>query len=283
MLRNNRIMFLGSSSLQDLSLPLSDISRDDVAIPYASPDDFIFLGSDLPFNHRHFEIKEPNAVAATVSVRLWNGHEWIAAVDVLDDTSVGGVPLARSGIISWQPEKDEHVWCFDDTDEMTGSGLETGPKIFGLYWARLAFSASLTATTALSYVGHRFCPPELVEANYPELADINEKTAWKPGKTSWADECLLASEQIIQHLRGKKDLIRSPSQILDPWQFAEACSHKAAEIIFRGKGKDHAQDMIGAMNAYSRAINVGKFNVDNNANATLDDGEKVSNIRHGFR
>lgn len=282
MLRNNRVLFFRQGAFRDLSHPLSDINESTSVIDF-QVGDFLYIGSDFPFNHRYFDVTAPNAVGSVVSVDVWSGTEWEPTVDVLDETSVGGASLARSGIISWSPDWDVSSWGPDETNLMDGSGLETGPKILGLYWARVKFSVTLTNTTALNIVGHKFSSDADLETEYPELASSAVKTAWESGKTDWNDQTLTAAEYIIQDLRGEKNLIISASQILDWKNFQKASVHKTAQIIFRGFGDDYADQTVAAAQAYKSALNVGKFNIDQNKNAILEPCEKVTNVTFATR
>lgn len=276
MLRNNRVLFYHGAAYQDLSVPLSDIHSGSKVLDFVSAADYLYLGSDFPFNHRYFEPSVVNAIASVVSADIFTGSGWTPVVDVIDETASAGVPLAQSGIISWQPDLDVSGWSSDDTDAMVSNGhLPAGaPKIFGLYWARLKWSVDLTNTTAISVVGHRFSTDLALESEYPELASTTIKTAWKAGKLDWNEQHLLAAEYVIQDLRGMKDVITSPSQILDWRQFEKASIHKTAEMIFRGFGDDYADQRQEAANAYKKALSVGKFNVDLNLNANLEAGEQ---------
>lgn len=281
MLRNNRILFF-SGSFSDFSMALSDINAQTKTLAYVAGD-FLYLGSDLPFNHRYFDVSTPNNVAATLSADYWTGNGWKAFVDVIDETAVNGVPLAQSGIVSWQTNLDESSWGYDDTDEMDGSGLETGPIIYKLFWIRLKWDQTLLNTTALRYIGHRFSDDTDLVAEYPELSSSAIKTAWQAGKTTWNEQCLTAAEYIVQDLRGPKNIIQSADQILDWKNYQKASVHKTAEIIFRGFGDDYKDQMLESHNAYRSALAVGKHNVDLDGDATLSDGEKVTNVTFATR
>lgn len=274
MLLNNRVIFNNAGVLTDASIALSNIHSLTQVFDYETATDYIYLGSDLPFNHRHVGLSVVNAVASVPTVDLWDGGAWVAAIDIIDQTSVAGASLAQNGIIAWRPDELVSSWSWDDTNLMTSSGLES-LKIRGLYWARVKFSANLTDTLAFSYIGHKFCKDEELESEYPELAQTSLKTAFKAGKTDWNEQLLVASEYIIADLR-QKNLIYSPNQILDWRTFSKACVHKTAEIIFRAFGDDYADNLIEANKQYKNYINLKQYNVDQNRDATLSEKETKS-------
>lgn len=282
MLRNNRILFKSGGIFKDFSAQLSDVHGLSQVINYIAPGDFLYFGSDFPFNHKYFDVKVANDQASTMTLELWTGNGWTSVVDILDETASAGKPFSKSGIVSWQPDLLKASWLNNDTFIMIGSGLET-LTMYGLYWLRMSFSASLKNTTEFNYIGHLFSADPALEAEYPDLAAASLMTAWAPGKTDWKEQALIAAEYIIQDLRGIKDIVTSPSQILDWRQFEKASIHKTAEIIFRGFGADYKQEATDAMIAYKKALSVGKFNVDLNQNANLDYREKMTNSSYGTR
>jgi len=271
MLLNNRVIVNNNGTLTDASIALSNIHSGTVVFDYETATDYLYLGSDLPFNHRHFKMSVVNAVASTVTVSLWTGSTWVDAIDVMDLSSVGGKTLAQDGIIAWRPDEDQSSWSWDDTDDMTGSGLES-LKIKGLYWARIKFSADLTDTMAFSYIGHKFCKDEELEAEYPEFSQTGLKTGFESGKTDWDEQELVAAEYIVYDLR-QMNLITSMNQILDWRVFSKASVHKTAEIIFRGLGDDYKDNLLEALKSYKSYINLKQFNIDRNRDATLTELE----------
>lgn len=212
MLRNYRVIHNDAGTLKDLSAKLSDPRAGASVIEIASGD-FLYLGSELPFNHRYFLVSDPNDQAATPTVEFWTGSSWVPAVDLRDETAnAAGIPLAQSGVFSWAMDEQKSSWTDDDTEQMNNSGLET-LLIYGLYWARLSYSASLKATLAINYIGHKFCREADLTAEYPELARATMKTAWAAGKTTWDDQILVASEYIVQELV-KRNVMQTADQII---------------------------------------------------------------------
>lgn len=282
MLRNNRILRLSGSTFTDFSVGLSQVHGTSKVLNLQLGD-YLYVGSDLPFNHRYFDLKVVNDVAAIPTIEIWDGVEWQAVVDILDETAVNGVPFAQSGIISFQPNLRVSGWGRQDTEDMANSDLEDGPKIYQLYWARISYSVALKTTMELYHIGHRFSIDLALFAEYPDLQNANLMAAYKSGKTDWKEQSMVAAEYIIQDLRGIKNLIQSPSQILDWRQFEKASIHRTANIAFGGMGDDYTDQKLEAWKDYKAALAVGKFNVDENSNATLDALEKQTNVSYGSR
>lgn len=272
MLINSRVILNKNGTLTDLTLPLSDFHSNTVVVNIDTGTDYLYVGSDLPFNHRYFMLSVVNSVAASVSVDLWSGDGWTAAIDVLDGSVIGNASMAQSGIISWTPDPDKSSWSYDDTNEMPNSGLET-LKIQGLYWARLKWSASLTDTMALQYVGHKFSEDTDLYVEYPEFSSSNFKTAFSAGKTEWNNQHLLAAEYVIQDLR-TINVIRQGDQILDWRRFKNASVHKTAEIIYKAFGDDYENNLVQAKRDYKDSLQQKYYNVDEDRNATLTEKEK---------
>lgn len=273
MLRDNRVLFKRQGTIKDLSPLLSNIHGNSTAFDFTAGD-FLYIASYLPFNHRHISVAEPNSVAAVLSVDIWSGEAWVPALDIVDETAVNGAALGRDGKISFVPDPDKSGWSSDDTKDMAGSGIEAGPKIFGLYWARLSWSATLDITTELAYIGHKFSEDEALEAEYPDLARASLKDGWKTGKIDWEEQTLLAAEYIVQHLKGPKYSIVSPDQIMEPDVFEKASVHRTAMIIFKGLGQDYEAQLEEATKAYNSAIDVRQFEIDENRNGSKEPFEK---------
>jgi hypothetical protein len=273
MLTNQRIIFNDGGTLVDLSVALNSLYTGNGALPVVAADDALYIGSDLPFNHRWFQIATggANAAAAAIAgVDVWNGNDWQAAVDVIDQTTATNATLAQSGYISWTRDRSGS-WGQEATTEDIPA-LAT-LKIYDMYWVRIRFTANLTSSTALSYVGHRFANDADLAGRYPDLNQTAVKTAFAAGKTTWDDQHFLAAEEIIQDIR-RKGIAWSPSQILDWQQFNLAAVHKVAQIIMTSFGDDYADNRAQATKDYDLAMNLKVFNVDTNEDGALDEDER---------
>lgn len=272
MLHNNRIILRNNAgTLTDLSAKLSDITSGAQTLSLSSTDK-IYFGSPFPFNHRYFEIGTPNTQAAAITVELWTGGEWLPAIDVIDQTSSAGASFGQSGIISFVPDRDRNTWQFytrsSDIPELAAI------KIYDLYWARISFTGTMSANTAIRYIGHKFSNDSDLALEYPDLVLSKVMTAYKPGKTNWLEQTILAAEYIIQDLKEMGVIIGS-GQILDWKVFQKASVHKVASIIFGGLGDDFSDHKKEAEKAYRSNLQIKSYAVDLNADARLDQKEQT--------
>jgi hypothetical protein len=271
MLFNQRIIHKDNATLVDVSKQLNDLFADNATLGIVAAEDKLFIGSDLPFNHRMLHVTTANDLTAAVSeVAIWTGNAWTAAVDVMDETSSSGCTLARSGFLQWTTPKNVG-WAKQDTEDMTGSGLET-LRIYDLYWVRVTFSADLKATTALGYVGHRFADDSDLGGRYPDLVRSEVLAAFTTGKTSWTEQHFAAAEEIIRAVR-KKKAVWSPNQLVNWEQFNLAAVHKVAEIIMTAFGADYADRRARAHEDYLEALDVVVV-ADTNEDGRVDEVER---------
>jgi hypothetical protein len=242
-------------------------------LPIVATEDAIYLGSDLPFNHRYFEIETANASGSFVSVDYYcNG--WQAAVDVLDGTDVNGATFNRSGVIQWTPNKS-YGWEMRDTNSpgITITELQA-LSIYDLYWMRLKFSGNFSATTKLKYIGHKFATEDDIAVFYPDLVKSEVLEQFEAGKTKWTEQLVAASEIVVRDLKSR-GLIKSGNQILDYAIFTEATVHACAEIIFNSFGANYRQAKTDAHAEFKRALSISVMNLDSNADGRLDTAERV--------
>lgn len=274
MLINNRVIWEDNVTLVDVSKTLNDVFANNVTFAYTAAEDYLYIGSDLPFCHRYFDVRTANAVASVASVEIWDGNAWNAAVDVIDETAVSGASLGTAGIIRWTLGRTESWNKVETTEDIPA--LST-IKIYNLYWARISWSASLTGTTAINYVGHSFANDSQLGGYYPDLASSDIISAYQTGKTNWKEQHILAAEELISDLK-RKEIITSANQVMNPEIFGTASIHKCAEIIMRGLGRDYQESKAQALKDYAVALNSIPFNVDKNEDGRLDDFERRHDI-----
>lgn len=279
MLINNRLIKTKSPATSlDVSKEVNNIfSTTGVAIPNLDGTTYLNIGSDLPFNHRYFSFlaAKVNTTASVISVDIWNGSSWEAAVDVLDVTAVGGKCFAQNGIVQWTLDKNKSWFREDSTENMEADVVMSTLKIYNLYWARLKFSAALITDLTMIYMGHKFSNDSDLGGNYPDLIRTNVMTNFKSGKTSWEDQHILAAEEIIRDLR-KNETIFNGNQIFGYEEFNDAAVHKVAQIAYRAFGKDYEDRREQATEDYADALDkVVKTAIDRDADGRLDPEEKL--------
>lgn len=274
MLTNHRVLFKDNLTPRDISIKLNEYLSGSEVIAVVAAEDALYIGSDLPFNHRWIDVSVFNDLASTMSVKLWNGSAWKSAVDVIDQTSVAGVTLAQSGILSWTPDRNESWASQLSTEDIPE--LSTF-KIYDMYWVKIEFSSDLKSTTAINYMGYKFSTDSDLYGQYPELDNNTLRNSFKLGKLNWNDQAFIAAEYIIQDLRAM-NIIWSRNQILNWPLFKMASVHKTAEIIFRSLGSEYEAELADSMKAYRSSLNMKMFQVDLNRNATLDEKEKRESV-----
>lgn len=271
MLLNQRVLFDDNGTEYDHSVALNDYLASSVVIPYVLNEDAIYIASDLPINNKYFVVSSANAEASVVAVHSWIDNSWVAAVDVIDETVTSGKSLAKSGVIRWSTNRLKSWDIEQDSEDVTGVDAV---GIYNRYWTRITFSASLTNTTALSYVGYKFCSDTELHTFYPELNDADLRLAFKTGKTDWVDQEIAASEGIITELT-TRGIIKTPCQILNTELFKMPAIHKTAHLIFSAMGRSHDEDAAQAKMRYEASMNMKNFQVDLNASGNLETRERI--------
>lgn len=270
---SSRVIWSDNGVLKDISVSLGDFTAETNVIPFVAAEDKLYIGSDFPFNHRYIDMVAVNDVASTISIDLWNGQEWKPAFDIQDRTSIAGVTLAQSGIVSWVKDTRESWSAWDTNNEGEQITGLTGVKILKLYWARISFSVSLKATTELQYIGHKFSDDNALDIKYPDLGRTAVKAQFKAAKSDWKLQHIQAAEEIIKDLKNRS-IIKSKNQILDWELFKGAAVHKVASMAFNAFGKDFKPNEDAAEDKYKIEMNQAVYNIDLNNNATLDPIER---------
>lgn len=265
MLVNNRVILKKSGITTDISIDASDAIGGLVPFDLA-PGDELFIGSDLPFNHRYFKVITPNSNASKIQMAYWTNAQWTNAVDMFDLTYSGGATLSKPGVVAWTPDIQGLQWGF--TWQTSAIPELSAFKIYNLWWARITVTAQLSAGTTIGFIGHKFSEDVDLFAEYPEF---NQSAFYKifsneSGKSDWSRQAFLAAEYIIQDLRDR-GVVTNPGQILDWRVFKHASVHKIAEIIFRAMGDDYKDKLTRAVEAFRLAKDVKAFDVDLNKTA----------------
>jgi len=237
---------------------------------------YLYVGSILPFNNLWFEMGVANTNAATVTVEVWWGHEWVAAVDVLDETS----GLTASGRLQWNTNINKG-W---DVEQYSAdvTGLPAGSAIYNHYWTRLSWSASFSGTSTLAYIGQKFSDDSILYSFYPDLNNSTVKSSFASGKTDWKEQAFMSAEHIVRDLV-KAGIIEARGQLLDYSLFVDASCHKIAEIVYQAFGEPYFDQLKQARASYKEALNVKFYRVDKNKDGSLTNSERKKSQSFGTR
>lgn len=274
MLTDQRVIFSDNGTLNDISMDVDDFRESTATIDFVNGQDYIYIASVLPFNHRYIDISTANDQASVLSVDYWTGVDWQSAVDVIDKTDSGGVTLAQSGIIQFTTDIDEENWLKErESKDVTGL---SDTYIYHMYWVRLNFSADLKNTTAINYIGHKFSEDIQLYGFYPDLNNSSLKIAFASGKTTWDEQHFAAARAIITDLKSR-NIMLSKDQILEYDLFLEPSIHKTAELIYGALGESYKYNKDEAHKQYKRSMNIKFYKMDKNANAIMEPRERAVN------
>jgi len=273
---NNRIIYSDNGTLSDFSTDLANYHAGTGTMSFVAAEDAIYIGTYIPINHLYCKVGGiVNSQASVIIVSPWNGSAFVSAAEVIDETSVAGASLAQSGFISWVTDKNE-LWGRDDTvvsgaEKVTGLGSIT---IYDRYWLKLTFSADLTASVVLSWVGHLFSDDNSFASEFPDLMRSSNMTSFESGKTDWEEQHVVAAKQLINDIiyQRKIDMV---GQILDRRDYELAVNQKVAEIIYTAFGDDYIDQKTEARKEYSSRLNKLFPKVDLNKNARYDVQEQI--------
>lgn len=266
-----RIVFSDNGTLSDYSVNLNNYQSGTSALVMVAAEDYLYIGSRHPFNSVFIKMGTANTNSASLTVNYWDGDNWRAVVDTIDETS----GLTDSGHVTWTPDLD-YSWSKEHTNHNgeTITGL-SDVVIYSQYWVRIKASADFSAGTTISYVGDLFCNDDDLEAEFPDFGLSATKTSFESGKTDWEEQRIIASRIMVQDLVDK-GIIKGSENILNRRDYREASVMKTAEIIFRSFGDDFIDQKTQARDEYQSRLKKRIHRVDLNSNATEDDYEGVN-------
>ena len=270
MLTSQRVIFNDNGTLSDVSATLGDYRVGTLTPAYTVAQDYLYIGSEYPFNHKWVDVGTVNAVASTITVEIWFNRAWVAAVDVMDGTKSGGASLAQDGFIRWDTNRLKGWSPEEESANVTGLA---STALYNMYWVRLSWNATLTAGMTLLYLGNKFSNDDQLFSFYPALNNSDLMTGFEALKADWNEQAYAASDALVRYLKAK-GVIFSRCQVFDYEVLNEAAIHKTAEIIFGGMGMAYAEHAKAAGLRFKDAIDVKYFNVDENADGTLEPAEK---------
>ncbi len=217
--------------------------------------DYFYVGFNGPFAARYFDLDTVNTSPSAVSVDYWDGNQYQAVSDVIDQTD----GFTRSGFISWENSTN---WS---TSEQSGVDKK-------LYWVRISVSADLDAGTKLMSCVNRFSTDETLGGYYSILV---EDTRWLPeGETSFVKKHIAAKDLIVNRLK-ERTLIQKESDIIDINAVSVAAAHACAYLILQESATtDDTQEIRNrAYKNFEDEIDQLRLNVDKDQDGVVDESE----------
>jgi len=261
-IQNQRVIH----STTDISALVNDFRSGFHLFPYQTGE-YLYIGSVLPMNNLWFDMKVPSVVNGAVpTVEIWWANAWHSAVDLIDETD----GLKKTGRIQWNTDRFKS-WDFEQTSEDV-QGVQSF-KIYWKYWLRVSWSANLSVTTEIKYVGQRYSSDTVLYSFYPDLRAPALMSAFETGKTNWNEQHYMAAEHIERDLK-KRGIIKDRAQIMDWHMLQDASCHKVAEIVYTSFGEPYADQLARARKDYNEAVNLKHYNLDVSGNGSLEPIER---------
>lgn len=275
-----RVFYSDNGTITDLSLDLQ--SDGDVNIPIVAAQDYIYIAQSMPFNNFFMEVSTPNDQASVMSIETWDGVSWKPAVDVLDGTSVGGVSLARDGVVQFSPDRDEYWDIVEDTrDEPTAFGLQSSVVLFDSYFIRISFSSDLNAGTDLNKIGYLFASSEQLNAIDPEID--NYLTSWGGvTKTDWSEQLMIGSQMVVSALKSR-GMVFHRGQILRLDDVSLAAAYRTLVILYTKFGEGFETQRADALDQFKNLLSIQRFSLDQNSDGELSRDEQSGSVGRGVR
>lgn len=272
---NQRVFHNAGGNLVDVTTLVNDYRSGCYDMDY-QVGEYLYIGSDMPFNHKFFDIKTDNAVATTAKVEYWDGKCWTEAVDVIDQTGVGPIPLQGCGTLTWVVDCKCPSWCPVCKSEDV-EGLED-TCVCDMYWIRISWDQDIEFE--LNHIGYNFSDDAELFTQYPDLCDQCTMDCFAPKsdpgtKTDYKEQHYAAAECIIKELRSC-GVVWSPANIFD-WESLQSASiHKTAEIIYGAKGQAYEYNRKLAEEKYNKCMDIKSVISDKNKNGALDNRESAT-------
>lgn len=266
---NKRVLFSDNGTIQDISTELDEYANGTKIVPLVAAEDFIYIGSRLPFNHLYFKLKTLNVSPSTMTAKYWDGSNWIDFVEFKDQTN----GFTSSGFVNFVPNRDKpFMMCSTNYSGQKVQGLET-VTIYDLYWVRLSFSADLDATTELKWLGNLFSNDNNLAGEYPDFVRPNVMTAFKAGTTDFEEQHVIAANLIVDDLINR-GIVNDGAQILNRSDYTMAAVHKVAELICNAFGDDYADQKKAAREEYQARLQKRIHKVDVNKSGSEEPFER---------
>lgn len=216
-----------------------------------------------------------------LELEYWDGSKWVAAVDILDGTSVSGATLSRSGHVLFNLDFEKTGWgkVMNPTQLAALTEL-SGRKIFNQYWLKLKVTGAIPADVTFKELGFCWTSSDKMKIFRPEIDRYMPSI--KAGKTNWIPEMMMAAKLMTAEYK-KANLVYGPQQVIrldDVWV---AATYKALWIIFSALGPAYLEQAKEIHHQFYKNMNVDNVTLDQDKNGRVSEWEKDSKVKTGVR
>lgn len=280
--------------LKNVGATLTDLSyenQDETVKPAITlPDpatDYLLIGMQYPFNNFFLNLTgcDVNDNASTLSLEYWDGSKWVAAVDVLDGTSLGGKTLARSGAILFSQDRQKTGWGRVNNTRLQGPPELNTKDIYDLYWLKLKVSAAIAPVAPA--VDVTFQELGFAWTSGAKMKGIKSEVdrylpSFATGKTNWIPEIMTACKMLITEMK-KQGLVVGPQQMVRTDDFWLPATYKALWLVYSSLGPSYAEQATALHHQFYKTLNVNNVSIDEDGNGKLDATEVNSRVRTAVR
>jgi hypothetical protein len=264
-------VFRGTNgALTDLSIENQDESIN-LDMVLTAGTDYLYLAKSYPFNNFFLQINTANTTSSNIKIEyLSNKNTWVQAVDTLDGTKLSGKTLARSGVVQFTPDQDNSWIILQDTSDNNSISDLTSLILYNLYWIRLSFSTTPSASTSVKTISYAFTTSPILDNL--EISINKFLPSFGTGKTDWNNEIMTASQHVVEDLK-TRGIILSEGQILRLDDVSLPTSYKTLVLIMAslGKGFEDKRDYYEAR--YKEYISKINLSLDKNSDGILSRSE----------
>jgi hypothetical protein len=263
-----RVIYDNGSTLSDYSIQNQDESAT-VTLALSSTK-FLYIAQKCPFTSLFFYKNTSNVVVSSLKIEYWDGTQWREVADLLDDTSVAGAPLSRSGVVKCYLD-DDYSWqkVYDTSDYSAPSELQT-LKIYEMYWLRISSLDALTAGANAKQIAYTFTSTQELNNYDVEISGYYE--SFETGKLDWIKEIITASKLTLMEMK-RRGLATHNGQLLELDDFNIPASYKALELIYSNLGPSYVEKRKWASEEFAKSLNVQRPVIDTNKDGKITGDE----------
>lgn len=269
----NKIFYSALAVFTDYTDQMRKWTADTMTTPLYLAQDYIYIGCPHSFSSRFFLVDTVNAVTAKLSVEYYYGNNnWRSVKNLCDETSVGGVPFAKAGFITWDLPDD---WVRNQVNSYPELPYGTNPRDdLGYFWIRIKSNATLTVTTKLKWLGMIWTTQDYMKVKWPEVDNV----AYLPtGKNDWYELIEMSTGDVADDLN-INNVIDYELQAKDINEMAKLTALKTmVNILIPMKSSETLDKMrLDFKDQYDRLLRKRFTNIDSDKDEKIDSQESQS-------